>query len=115
MNKFRYKALGLIFFCSVALFSLSGCSPILELNQKYARDSITVNYGDVVSTDIGEYVNLDALSQKDQQYVRKHSAVVYRGKKVSGEEYDQPGNYPLTIYYNNQVYRKYQVNVRDQN
>ena len=113
MRKSIYRAIGLIFLCVIAILSLSGCSPILELNQKYAHSNITINYKSVVSTEIEEYINMDVLSKEDQDYVRKHTSVVYHGKKVAGKKYDKPGNYSLTIYYNNQVYRRYTVTVRD--
>ena len=111
-SKIRRRLI-LLLLCLTAVFALTGCGPLLELNQKYAHSEICVNYGTAVSTDISEYVNMDALSKEEQKYVKKNSSVVYHGKKVPGHKYDRPGTYPLTIYYEDQVYRKYQVTIKD--
>ena len=111
-SKIRRRVIPLL-LCLMAVFALTGCGPLLELNQKYAHPEIYVNYGTAVSTDISEYVNMDTLSKEEQKYVKKNSSVVYHGNKVSGHKYDRPGTYPLTIYYEDQVYRKYQVTIKD--
>ena len=111
-SKIRRRVIPLL-LCLMAVFALTGCGPLLELNQKYAHPEICVNYGTAVSTDISEYVNMDTLSKEEQKYVKKNSSVVYHGNKVSGHKYDRPGTYPLTIYYEDQVYRKYQVTIKD--
>ncbi len=107
------RIITLSLFFAITLASLTACAPILELNQKYARTHILVNYGDKVSTDIGQYINLDVLSEEDRDFVKNNSSIEYTGKKVPGKAYDKLGNYTLTIYYNGQVYRKYDVTVRD--
>ena len=111
-SKIRRRVIPLL-LCLMAVFALTGCGPLLELNQKYTHPEIYVNYGTAVSTDISEYVNMDTLSKEEQKYVKKNSSVVYHGNKVSGHKYDRPGTYPLTIYYEDQVYRKYQVTIKD--
>lgn len=111
-SKIRRRVIPLL-LCLMAVFALTGCGPLLELNQKYAHSEICVNYGTAVSTDISEYVNMDTLSKEEQKYVKKNSSVVYHGNKVPGHKYDRPGTYSLTIYYENQVYRKYQVTIKD--
>ena len=64
--------------CLMAVFALTGCGPLLELNQKYAHPEIYVNYGTAVSTDISEYVNMDTLSKEEQKYVKKSSIMEIR-------------------------------------
>ena len=92
---------------------LTGCSPNIALNQRYAYTSWTVNYGTPVSTEIGEYIDLDALSEEDRAYVEEHTELVYTGERVRGKDYDLPGKYDLTIYYDGRRYRQFHITVID--
>ncbi len=96
-----------------ACFVLSSCDPSLKLNPRYTYTSFGLELGETIPSDISEYVDLSGLSDEDRQFVLDNTQLLYDDEPVDGQIFDSAGVHTLTIMYKGHQYRKYTIEVVD--
>lgn len=96
-----------------ACFVLSSCDPSLTLNPKYTYTSFGLELGETIPADIAEYVDLSGLSDEDRQFVLDNTQLLYDDEPVDGQIFDSAGNHTLTIMYKGHQYRRYTIDIVD--
>lgn len=96
-----------------ACFVLSSCDPSLKLNPRYTYTSFGLELGETIPSDISEYVDLSGLSDEDRQFVLDNTQLLYDDEPVDGQIFDSAGVHTLTIIYKGHQYRKYTIEVVD--
>ena len=96
-----------------ACFVLASCDPVLKLNPKYTYTSFGLKLGETIPSDISEYVDLSDLSDKERQFVLDNTQLLYDDEPVDGQIFDSAGSHTLTIMYKGHQYRKYRIDVVD--
>ena len=71
---------------------------------KLKKDTVTVEFGQPISTEASTYLKKDV--DKD---IVKNTKVTYKAKPVEGQEYDQVGDYTITLKHEN---KKKEVTVK---
>jgi len=96
-----------------ACFVLSSCDPSLKLNPRYTYTSFGLELGETIPSDISEYVDLSGLSDEDRQFVLDNTQLLYDDEPVDGQIFDSAGVHTLTIMYKGHQYRKYTIDIVD--
>ncbi|MBR2706443.1 MAG: L,D-transpeptidase family protein [Mogibacterium sp.] len=96
-----------------ACFVLASCDPVLHLNPKYSYTSFGLELGETVPADIEEYVDLSDASDEDRQFILENTEILYDGEPVKGQIFDSAGEHTLTIMYKGHQYRKYNIDIVD--
>lgn len=96
-----------------ACFVLASCDPVLKLNPKYTYTSFGLELGQTIPAEISEYVDLSDLSDEDRQFVLDNTEILYDDEPVDGQIFDSAGNHTLTIMYKGHQYRKYTIDIVD--
>ena len=97
----------------VACFVFASCDPVLHLNPKYSYTSFGLELGETVPSDISEYIDLSELSDEEKQFVLDNTEILYDDEPVRGQTFDAAGNHTLTIMYKGHQYRKYTIDIID--
>lgn len=92
---------------------LSSCKPYLPVNPKYSYSSFSLELGDPISDDIGEYVDLSEMSPEDAQFARDNTVIYLDGTDIHEAGQMKPGDHKLTIMYCDHQYRQYSFTVTD--
>lgn len=92
---------------------LSSCKPYLPVNPKYSYSSFSLELGDPVSSDIGEYVDLQDMSDEDAEFVRDNTVILLDDTDIREADAPRPGDHTLTIQYCGRQYRQYSFTVTD--
>ncbi|MBQ0018436.1 MAG: L,D-transpeptidase family protein [Clostridiales bacterium] len=111
MKKIRKSLLICVAFMSMLV--LCSCNPQLTLNPKYAYSSFELNLGEEISTNIGDYVNFDELTEEEADFVRDNTEILYDGEEMAGESFAETGDHTLTINYCGHKYRDYKIKITD--
>lgn len=92
---------------------LSSCKPYLPVNPKYSYSSFTLELGDPIPTDIGEYVDLTEMSEEDAKFALENTELLLDGVDIREAGVAGPGDHKLTIRYCGHQYRQYSFTVTD--
>ena len=92
---------------------LSSCKPYLPVNPKYSYSSFSLELGDPIPTDIGEYVDLTEMSEEDTRFVLDNTVILLDGTDIREAGVAKPGDHKLTIKYCGHQYRQYSFTVTD--
>ncbi len=92
---------------------LSSCKPYLPVNPKYSYSSFSLELGDPIPTDIGEYVDLTEMSAEDAEFARDNTVLLLDGVDIREADVAGPGDHKLTIQYCGHQYRQYSFTVTD--
>lgn len=92
---------------------LSSCKPYLPVNPKYSYSSFSMELGDPISDDIGEYVDLSEMSAEDAQFARENTQLLLDGTEIHEAAPMKPGDHKLTIMYCGRQYRQYSFVITD--
>ena len=111
--KIRITKLLMLALMLGACFILSSCDPSLKLNPRYTYTSFGLELGQTIPSDISEYVDLSGLSDEDRQFVLDNTQLLYDDEPVDGQIFDSAGVHTLTIMYKGHQYRKYTIDIVD--
>ena len=92
---------------------LSSCKPYLPVNPKYSYSSFSLELGDPIPTDLGEYVDLTEMSAEDAEFARDNTVLLLDGVDIREADVAGPGDHKLTIQYCGHQYRQYSFTVTD--
>ena len=115
LNKRRRLTTELLLILTAAAMCLllSSCNPYLPVNPKYSYSSFTLELGEPISPDIGEYVDLTEMSAEDAAFVRDNTELLLDGVNIREAGVAMPGDHKLTIRYCGHQYRQYSFTVTD--
>ena len=103
----------LLLTASAMCLMLTSCKPYLPVNPKYSYSSFTMELGDPISPDIGEYVDLTEMSDEDKAFVLDNTELLLDGTDIREAGMAMPGDHKLTIRYCGHQYRQYSFTVTD--
>ncbi len=103
----------LLIMAGASCVLLSSCKPYLPVNPKYSYSSFTMELGDPLSDDIGEYVDLSEMSAEDAQFAKDNTVLMLDGVDIRDAGMIKPGDHKLTIMYCGHQYRQYSFEVID--
>ena len=92
---------------------LSSCRPYLPVNPKYSYADFSLELGEPIPDDIGEYIDLAALDKEDAEFARENTSLLLDGEEIHQVEHVDPGDHKLTIMYCGHQYRQYSFSVTD--
>lgn len=96
-----------------ACLLLSSCKPYLPVNPKYSYSSFSMELGDPISEDLGEYIDLSQMSAEDAQFAKENTVLMLDDKEIHEANNIRPGDHKLTIMYCGRQYRQYSFKVVD--
>ncbi|MBR7088573.1 MAG: L,D-transpeptidase family protein [Mogibacterium sp.] len=111
-NKLTIELMILLTAVAMCLL-LTSCKPYLPVNPKYSYSSFTLELGDPISPDIGEYVDLSEMSSEDEAFVRDNTELLLDDVNINDIGMVKPGDHKLTIRYCGRQYRQYSFTVFD--
>ena len=92
---------------------LTSCKPYLPVNPKYSYSSFTMELGDPLPAELGEYVDLSEMSEEDLAFVTENTELLLDGVDIKEAGTAMPGEHKLTIRYCGHQYRQYSFTVTD--
>lgn len=92
---------------------LCSCKPYLPVNPKYSYSTFSLELGEPIPTDIGEYVDLTEMTKEDAEFVRDNTVLLLDGTDIREAGVAGPGEHRLTIRYCGHQYRQYSFTVTD--
>lgn len=90
MNKLGKLTLGAVLVAPL----LAGCSSTLK-----TVESLTVEYGTPISTDINQYLSKDIKKENKDKLLAEAKVEILEDKKVEGKDYQSIGEYKVKITY----------------
>ena len=97
----------------MACVVFASCDPVLHLDPKYSYTSFGLELGETVPGDIEEYIDMTEYSDEEKQFVLDNTEILYDGEPVRGQTFDAAGSHTLTIMYKGHQYRKYSIDIID--